>query len=67
MAETVDNYSAQFFVQPEITSRFVLADSLTFLPYNMCFGDASNISETWTVAEKMLKKLVVPFHIGLSD
>lgn len=32
MAETVDNYSAQFFVQPEITSRFVLADSLTFFP-----------------------------------
>lgn len=68
MTETVDNYSAQVFCnQKEMASRFVLVDNFTPFPENMCFRDVSNINETWTVAEKVLKKLVVPFHIGLSD
>lgn len=68
MTKTVHNYSGEFLCnQKEMVSRFVLVDNFTLFLETMCFRDVSNINEAWIVAENILKQLVVPFHIGLSD
>lgn len=68
MTKTVHNYSGQFLCnQKEMVSRFVVVDNFTLFPETMCSRDVSNVIEAWIVAENMLKQLVVPFHIGLSD
>lgn len=67
MIDTVDNYSAQVFCnQKEMASRFVLVTVSLLFP-RIRFRGISSISEKWSVAEKGVKKLVVPFHMRLVD
>lgn len=49
-----------------MASRFVLVTVSLLFP-RICFRGISSISEKWSVAEKGVKKLVVPFHMRLVD